>query len=135
MPSLTLPSSLWETVKCDFKGLFPEDVFQMWFEPVLCLETTEDANDYERHANGVQRLTALVQAGDLCWLTGQFTVQSPSKTTFDLLATSSGKLIPTNLPRMRPQPVRSETADDNEVAQQETARSEFSKATRHLVVK
>jgi chromosomal replication initiator protein len=29
-------------VKCDFKGLFPEDVFQMWFEPVVCLETTED---------------------------------------------------------------------------------------------
>src|SRR5512142_3242996 len=42
MPSLTLPSSLWETVKCDFKGLFPEDVFQMWFEPVVCLETAED---------------------------------------------------------------------------------------------
>lgn len=43
MPTLTLPSSLWETVKCDFKGLFPEDVFQMWFEPVVCLETTEDS--------------------------------------------------------------------------------------------
>jgi chromosomal replication initiator protein len=42
MPSLTLPSSLWETVKCDFKGLFPDDVFQMWFEPIVCLETTED---------------------------------------------------------------------------------------------
>ena len=42
MPSLTLPSSLWETVKCDFKGLFPEDVFQMWFEPIVCLETNED---------------------------------------------------------------------------------------------
>jgi len=42
MPSLTLPPSLWETVKCDFKGLFPEDVFQMWFEPVVCLETAED---------------------------------------------------------------------------------------------
>jgi len=43
MPTLTLPTSLWETVKCDFKGLFPEDVFQMWFEPVVCLETTEDS--------------------------------------------------------------------------------------------
>ena len=43
MPSLTLPPSLWETVKCDFKGLFPEDVFQMWFEPIVCLETAEDA--------------------------------------------------------------------------------------------
>src|SRR5450432_4509320 len=43
MPASTLSPSLWETVKCDFKGLFPEDVFQMWFEPMVCLETTEDA--------------------------------------------------------------------------------------------
>src|SRR4051812_26782723 len=43
MPSATLSPSLWETVKCDFKSLFPEDVFQMWFEPLVCLETTEDA--------------------------------------------------------------------------------------------
>ena len=43
MSSLTLTPSLWETVKCDFKSLFPEDVFQMWFEPVVCLETTADA--------------------------------------------------------------------------------------------
>jgi len=43
MPSSTLTPSLWETVKCDFKSLFPEDVFQMWFEPVVCLEATEDA--------------------------------------------------------------------------------------------
>jgi chromosomal replication initiator protein len=43
MPSSTLTPNLWETVKCDFKSLFPEDVFQMWFEPVVCLETTADA--------------------------------------------------------------------------------------------
>ncbi len=43
MPSPTLTPSLWETVKCDFKSLFPEDVFQMWFEPVVCLETTADS--------------------------------------------------------------------------------------------
>jgi chromosomal replication initiator protein len=43
MPLLSLPHNLWETVKCDFKSLFPEDVFQMWFEPVVCLETSEDA--------------------------------------------------------------------------------------------
>jgi chromosomal replication initiator protein len=30
-------------VKCDFKSLFPEDVFQMWFEPVVCLETTTES--------------------------------------------------------------------------------------------
>jgi chromosomal replication initiator protein len=29
-------------VKCDFKSLFPEDVFHMWFEPIVCLETSEE---------------------------------------------------------------------------------------------
>src|ERR1700678_2995247 len=43
MPPLSLPLNLWETVKCDFKSLFPEDVCEMWFEPVVCLETSEDA--------------------------------------------------------------------------------------------
>ncbi len=42
MSASTLAPSLWETVKCDFKSLFPEDVFQMWFEPVVCVETTAD---------------------------------------------------------------------------------------------
>jgi len=39
----TLQANLWETVKCDLKGLFPDDVFQMWFEPMNCVESTEDA--------------------------------------------------------------------------------------------
>src|SRR5882757_5376048 len=43
MPHSALQTSLWETVKCDLKGLFPEDVFQMWFEPMRCMETSEDA--------------------------------------------------------------------------------------------
>jgi chromosomal replication initiator protein len=43
MPSSSLSPSLWETVKCDFKELFPEEVFQMWFGPLVCLETTEDS--------------------------------------------------------------------------------------------
>ena len=43
MPTSSLTPSLWETVKCDFKSLFPEDVFQMWFEPMVCLETSGDA--------------------------------------------------------------------------------------------
>ncbi len=43
MPHSVLQTSLWETVKCDLKGLFPEDVFQMWFEPLRCLATSEDA--------------------------------------------------------------------------------------------
>ena len=43
MPSSSLNPSLWETVKCDFKSLFPEDVFQMWFEPLVCLGAAEDS--------------------------------------------------------------------------------------------
>jgi len=40
-PVVTSPS-LWETVKSDFKGLFPEDVYQLWFEPITCIEASED---------------------------------------------------------------------------------------------
>ena len=44
MPPLpSLAPSLWETAKCDLKSLFPEDVFQMWFEPLSCLETIGDS--------------------------------------------------------------------------------------------
>jgi len=42
MPTQSLSPSLWETVKCDFKSLFPEDVFHMWFEPIVCLDTSEE---------------------------------------------------------------------------------------------
>ncbi|MBC8039680.1 MAG: chromosomal replication initiator protein DnaA [Opitutaceae bacterium] len=42
MSSAVTSPSLWETVKSDFKGLFPEDVYQLWFEPITCLESTED---------------------------------------------------------------------------------------------
>jgi chromosomal replication initiator protein len=41
MPAVSPFASLWDTVKHDFKSLFPEDVFQLWFEPVVCLEATE----------------------------------------------------------------------------------------------
>jgi chromosomal replication initiator protein len=43
MPSTSTSSNLWETVKCDLKGLFPEEVFQMWFEPIGCVEATDDS--------------------------------------------------------------------------------------------
>lgn len=42
MSSAVTSPSLWETVKSDFKGLFPEDVYQLWFEPITCLDATED---------------------------------------------------------------------------------------------
>ncbi|MCC5023660.1 MAG: chromosomal replication initiator protein DnaA [Candidatus Synoicihabitans palmerolidicus] len=41
MPTLSPTSSLWETVKQDFKNLFPEDVFLLWFEPIVCLEAND----------------------------------------------------------------------------------------------
>src|SRR3954468_14346752 len=43
MPPTPLQTSPWETVKCDLKGLFPEDVFQMWFQPMTCVEASEDS--------------------------------------------------------------------------------------------
>ncbi len=43
MPTLVPSTQLWESVKRDFKGLFPEDVYQLWFEPIVCLESTDDS--------------------------------------------------------------------------------------------
>ena len=42
MSSAVTSPSLWETVKSDFKGLFPEDVYQLWFEPITCIDASED---------------------------------------------------------------------------------------------
>jgi len=42
MSSAALTTSLWDSVKSDFKTLFPEDVFQLWFEPVTCLDQTDE---------------------------------------------------------------------------------------------
>ncbi len=43
MPALSSSLSLWETVKQDFKDLFPDDVFQLWFAPLVCLEGDDDS--------------------------------------------------------------------------------------------
>ncbi len=42
MPSLSPSPSAWEAVKSDFKSLFPEDVFKLWFEQIVCMESSED---------------------------------------------------------------------------------------------
>jgi chromosomal replication initiator protein len=42
MPSSLTSSTLWETAKNDIRGLFPEDVFKLWFEPIACLEADGD---------------------------------------------------------------------------------------------
>ncbi len=43
MSTLASAPNPWEVVKNDFKGIFPEDVFQMWFEPIVCVETSDDS--------------------------------------------------------------------------------------------
>ncbi|HRE81043.1 MAG TPA: chromosomal replication initiator protein DnaA [Opitutaceae bacterium] len=42
MPQLSSPHTLWETAKNDIRGLFPEDVYKLWFEPITCIEATEE---------------------------------------------------------------------------------------------
>lgn len=94
MSSVSLSPSLWETVKCDFKELFPEDVFQMWFEPMVCLEATEDTlalgvpNDFAAiwiHDNYLDLITQRLRltAGRLVNVTLRKTdaVRSPSPST------------------------------------------------------
>ncbi|AKC81559.1 chromosomal replication initiator protein DnaA [Verrucomicrobia bacterium IMCC26134] len=33
---------LWESAKADLRGLFPEDVFKLWFDPIVCVEATPE---------------------------------------------------------------------------------------------
>jgi chromosomal replication initiator protein len=42
MPVALASASLWESAKSDLRGLFPEDVFKLWFDPVVCLEQGAD---------------------------------------------------------------------------------------------
>lgn len=42
MSELSISQSLWETVKEELKSFFPPDVFQMWFEPLRCLDVGDD---------------------------------------------------------------------------------------------
>ncbi|HQU08408.1 MAG: chromosomal replication initiator DnaA [Verrucomicrobia bacterium 21-51-4] len=41
--SLEHPAPIWDRVKGDLKTLFPQDVFQTWFEPIRCLEETHES--------------------------------------------------------------------------------------------
>lgn len=34
--------SLWEVIKKDLKGIFPQDVYQTWFQPMQCLEQSQE---------------------------------------------------------------------------------------------
>lgn len=43
MSSPSITPVLWEAVKCDLKGLFPEDVFNAWFEPIVAIESGEES--------------------------------------------------------------------------------------------
>ncbi|MFO1451101.1 MAG: chromosomal replication initiator protein DnaA [Opitutaceae bacterium] len=42
MPTTSTSASLWESAKNDIRGLFPDDVFKLWFEPISCIESDED---------------------------------------------------------------------------------------------
>src|SRR5664280_1347902 len=126
MPSLTLPSSLWETVKCDFKGLFPEDVFQMWFEPIVCLETTEDAmtlgvpNDFAAiwiHDNYLDLITQRLRltAGRLINVSLKVCyggVAGRSGTTSPLSGNGDGGSAPAHHNRLRAAPRRTGRFDE-----------------------
>ncbi|MBE7539933.1 MAG: chromosomal replication initiator protein DnaA [Opitutaceae bacterium] len=43
MSSVSTSPSLWESAKNDIRGLFPEDVYKLWFEPISCIESSDDS--------------------------------------------------------------------------------------------
>lgn len=42
MPELSVSGALWATVKEGLRQLFPTEVYQMWFESLVCLKETEE---------------------------------------------------------------------------------------------
>ncbi len=34
--------TLWDSAKADLRSLFPEDVFKLWFDPIVCVEATPE---------------------------------------------------------------------------------------------
>lgn len=42
MPETTVSAPLWATVKEGLRQLFPSEVYQMWFEPLACVEETAE---------------------------------------------------------------------------------------------
>jgi len=43
MSTASTSPSLWESAKKDIRGLFPEDVYKLWFEPITCIESADDS--------------------------------------------------------------------------------------------
>jgi chromosomal replication initiator protein len=113
MPQTPLQTSLWETVKCDLKGLFPEDVFQMWFQPMTCVEAGEDSlllgvpNDFAAiwiHDNYLDLISQRVRMA-----TGRMVnvslkkLESPASTSASRapMSDGKGKTAPTKRPVLR----------------------------------
>jgi chromosomal replication initiator protein len=42
MTATSISPSLWDSAKADLRGLFPEDVFQLWFDPIVCVESSAE---------------------------------------------------------------------------------------------
>jgi chromosomal replication initiator protein len=107
-----LQTSLWETVKCDLKELFPEDVFQMWFEPLICVEAGEDSltlgvpNDFAAiwiHDNYLDLISQRLRmaAGRLVHVSLKKLENAASVATSRLSA-NDGKNRPATAPAKRP---------------------------------
>ena len=121
MPSLSLSPSLWETVKCDFKSLFPEDVFQMWFEPLVCLETTEDSmtlgvpNDFAAiwiHDNYLDLITQRLRLTAGRMVTVTLKTEAKSRHGSAHAATDHARSAEPATPRARTAPARRTTRYD-----------------------
>jgi chromosomal replication initiator protein len=44
MPAILNPLTLWDNVKTELASLLPQDIFQMWFESIVCLEEESDSD-------------------------------------------------------------------------------------------
>ncbi|OAM87361.1 chromosomal replication initiator protein DnaA [Termitidicoccus mucosus] len=117
MSSLATTKPLWATIKADLKTLFPEDVFQLWFDPIVCLAANDDTltlgvpNDFAAIWISDNYLDLIIQRIRLA--TGRdiaitFRKYQPSETT---AAAPADRLANTSpIPSAQPHPRRNGTS-------------------------
>ena len=94
MPVTSATPALWDSAKADLRGLFPEDVFKLWFDPIVCVEATAELitlgvpNDFaaiwinDNYIDLIQQRLRLTSGREMAVKLRKITADSASGTPF-----------------------------------------------------
>ncbi len=94
MPVTSATPTLWDSAKADLRSLFPEDVFKLWFDPIVCVEATPEQmtlgvpNDFaaiwinDNYIDLIQQRLRLTSGREMSVKLRKITADSSSSTPF-----------------------------------------------------